>query len=742
MIRSLVAVFCLLACAADADTVKVGAGEHGSFTRVILEFSDRPKWDGRRTGRGYRLTFDNTTPLDFDLSRVFRLIDRNRVSDVRASGNNRLDLDLSCDCDLRFDEAGDTALIVDILPLSSEEPEIQSELDSLASPAGGFAMPILPGRSVHSADRFSPSSIPAVTLESAPAVPLLPDAVGGLQSLDFPVSDQSLALEMMGRALSRAAAQGLISANTDIDPQSSNPAGRRLDLPDNQGNVSVTTSFDRAMRPDAATTSPAQDGAICTPTAQIDVAAWGDIGDRNMLGRLRKKAIAENGSVNTKGAGTLARYYIYLGFGREARAAVEYLPQSMDRQIVEALADIMDYGQSDARFLAGQVACESAAALWATLAAPMEAETTPASSDAILSTFSALPPHLRNHLGPLLSERLHDAGLREEARVAINAVTRSGKKTEESELASARLELEGTHGNVARETLSDLSNGTNLTAAGALLELLQDAENRGMPPNPDWVEDAPSLIGALEGTEIAEDLNIAALRGLVALGRFGEFRKAVVEDAPGLTPEVRLELARHGLAAALVEGSDQDFLLTELVLSRIVGPASLDADTRVSMATRLMDIGLADRALVYAQQVPETPDEYAVAVRVLIATGQSEMAVELASHGDFDGAKHLLATAFAAAGEDVEAIEAFASAGVMESAVETALRTGNWARVSELGPEPIAEASRILSEPSQANATVENPNGTLVQLTRKRRAQIDALLGRTRPQEGTAPFTN
>lgn len=742
MIRSLVVVFCFLACAAQAEIVRVGAGEHGSFTRVILEFGDRPKWHGQRTGRGYRLSFDHMTPLTFDLSKVFRLIDRNRVSDIRASGNNRLDLDLSCDCDLRFDEAGDSALIVDVLSFSPEEPEIQSELDALPSPTESFLLPNLPGRSTLAANRSSPPNMPVVVGEAAPEAPALSGFAMSFSALDFPTSDQSVALELMGRALSRAAAQGLISARANIDQRSENAADRRVELPDNQGNVSVTTSFDRAMRPDAAMVAPTQDGAICTPTSLIDVASWGDVGDRDMLGRLRTKAIAENGSVDSEGAGALARYYIHLGFGREARAAAEYMTHSMDRQVVEVLAEIMDYGQADASFLAGQVACESASALWAALAAPMKIETTPASSDSILATFSALPPHLRNHLGPLLSERLHDAGLPEAARVAMNAATRSGKRTEESELASARLELEGTHGNVARETLSDLSNGTNLTAAGALLELLQDAERRGMPPNPDWVEDAPSLIGALEGTEIAEKLNIATLRGLVALGRFEDVRVAILDDTPGLTSKVRTELAALGLSAAMDAAADQDFLLTELVLSRLAGPANLEPETRVSLARRLMDIGLADRALVYALDMPQTPDEYAVAVRGLIASGQPERAVELASHGSFNGAKHLLATAFAAAGQDGEAIEAFASAGSTENALDAALRAGDWARVSELGPEPIAEASRILTEPSRETSSVESPNGTLVQVTRGRRTQIEALLDLTRPSDGPTAFTN
>ncbi len=743
MIRILVILFVMLACPAMSQPVKVSAGEHGSFTRIILDFESRPKWDARRNGRGYRIAFDNTAPLSFDLSRVFRLIDRQRVSDIRASGNNRLDLDLACDCDIRLGEAGETALIVDVVSLSETEPRIQSQVGSPSPPTGNFAMPELPTQDAPGTDRSTPASMPHPSADTAPSSTLVTGrALGGLPVLDFKGSDQSVALEMMGRALSRAAAQGLVTANTDLQPRTGETAGGHQGLPSARGNVSVTTSFDRAMRPDAAPAAPTHAGAVCTPTSQIDVLNWGDVGDRDMLGRLRSRAVAENGSVDPRKVGDLARYYVYLGFGREARVAAGHMPDSMDRQIVEALADIMDSGRSAAVFLKGQAACESASALWATLAEPLTEMTTPASLDSILSTFSALPPHLRNHLGPLLSDRLHAAGLEEGARVAMNAVTRSGKKTEESELASAKLELDGTHGDMARETLSALSNGTNLTAAGALLELLRDAEKRGMPPNPNWVEDAPSMIGALDGTEIAEELNIAALRGLIALGRFEDFRQAVLDDTPGLTPARRLELAKLGLETALEAESDQDFLLAEIGLSRIVSPESFSRETRISMSARLLDVGLAGRAMNYLPASPETPEELAVAVRGLIATGQTGQAIELALQAGYVGTEAVLASAYVANGRDREAIEVFAGFGETTGALAAALRSGDWESVSQIGPEPIAQASRVLSGSVAEVATENSPNGALIQATRDRRAQVEALLELTRPQAAMAAFTN
>ena len=142
-----------------------------------------------------------------------------------------------------------------------------------------------------------------------------------------------------------------------------------------------------------------------------------------------------------------------------------------------------------------------------------------------------------------------------------------------------------------------------------------------MAPNPAWVDDAPTLVGALEGTEIAERLNLAGMRGKIALGRFDEFRAALVDDAPGLTDDSRRELASLALRTLLVAGSDETFVTTEIGLSKIVAPASLPRPVRHGLAKRLHELGLSQRATAYLDATPETKEDLELAVRVRLAIG-------------------------------------------------------------------------------------------------------------------------
>jgi hypothetical protein len=740
----MVMIFWAFPALALADPVVVKAGDHGSFTRLILEFDDRPTWSFRNQGNGYRVRFDQVSPLSFDLSRVFRLIDRERVRDIRAIGNNAIEIDLACRCALEVSTSGDRALVVDIHQPSEEAPEVQANVTAMPTPVNPGDGSAVPGPS----DTILPNRTPAVfpgisdTLLPGPA-PIIERPANPAPAFRPATQGSSFAVEAMALALSRAAAQGLVSASPDIGAHAATGPSPRAGDDDVRSNLAVSTGFDLAIPSMTATLSPTDAGRVCIANDAIDVAAWGDASDVTMHGRLRGEAIAEDGSIDADGAKRLARFYLNLGFGAEARVTARFLPASRDREIIEALADVMDHGTSTAPILSGQTGCEGLVSLWATLAAPLNQETQPANTDHLLSAFSALPSHLRNQLGPLLSDRLQSAGLHEDAHMAMNAVTRAGITSDESELANARLGLEGTHADAARDVLSDLSNGTDETAAAALLELLEDAEARGMAPNPVWVEDAPTLVDALEGTEIAEKLNLAGLRGLIVLGRFDDFRAAVVEDSPGVTPATRQALAVEAMRAAEHSGSDPDFVKAEVGLSKIVDIEKINREVRYALAKRLTETGLASRAMAYLPETAESLEDLTVTAKVLVASGRMNDAVDLLRDWGLQGTDDLLATALVAAGNDSEAIAHFVQAGDLEAAVGSALRTGDWEWVAANGPDEISDAANgLISSPLEDLQDTDAPNSALIEASRTRRENMRALLDLTSPDGSAAAFTN
>ncbi|MEO1025840.1 MAG: hypothetical protein AAFX07_09835 [Pseudomonadota bacterium] len=734
----------LVAFPVGAETVQISASEKAGATRIVLDFKKRPTWSMQRKGVGYRFQFSSISPLRFDLSRLFQAIDRSRVSDVRALGNNALEIDLACRCALIPNDVGETSILFDVVDVIMQQPEVQTQPPSLSMPDSGettTGISVAPQNG--KVDLKSPLPLGSAVLSPAPT-PVALDILGSAFELhQSPDARDGAAVNMMARALARAISQGLVDANPGSLTGDTRGFSDGLANLSGSGNLSVVTGFDSVIPSDLEEVGPVPSGKACLANRHADVASWGEINDHTTLGSLRSESIAEDGRVTPEGATALARYYIFLGFGSEARRTSSFMTPSTDLDVILALADIMDRGSSNAEILEDQVSCAGAISLWALLASPIDQADAPESTNDLLTAFSGLPAHLRVHLGPLLSERLHDLGLQEQARTAINAATRGGNRSEESKLARARLDLGGTHAPDARNTLTNLANSTSVTAAGALLELLKDAEARDMAPNPSWVEDAPTLVAALEGTEIAERLNLAGLKGLIALGRYDDFRQAISRDSPGVTDTRRRSLGIEALSSALHKGDDAQFLKTEIALSDLVKPQDLGRRARVDVAERFVDLGLPERAKDYVFDEPATREELRVTARVLTDLGAEQAALELVRRTELNDAKDILAETFVAAGDDDAAIAAFESAGDLRQARAAAIRTGSWDWVAENGEDDVAFAAATLRGRDEALKTAEpGTNGALILESRERRARILDLLANTAPQVDGADFTN
>ncbi len=724
-----------------AGNAVVSSGEHPGFTRVVVQF-DRllPNWRTNATADEYQILFD-TDEISFDLSRALRLIGRERIAGITAVEDG-LAIKLACDCDVRVSTSVSAALVADVHPRVPGKPNAMDGIAAmLETPADGDAVQDVQIGSAPSMPRDAPASpgLPAVGELLLDQGLSLRDGARALllDELAFPSPSQSTAVTLIGRQLSRAASQGLIEPDQNTAPRDIMRSADNLAMHD-RANLSVTTSIDAAINPELSTVPPTENGAKCLSNTAVDVASWGDPSDVKAHGRFRAGAIAEDGSIDPSGALDLSRYYVAMGMGAEARVVARYLREN-DRRLLTALADIMDRGRSDADILTGQVFCDGRVALWALLARPLPSDR-PVSTDTILATFSALPPHLRTHLGPVLSERLRQAGLPEDVRQVVNAMTRGGDHTDRSELTSARLDLEGTKAERARGSLARLSNGTDLTAAEALLELLQDAEDRGLPPNPAWVlDDVPSLVRATEGTEVAAELNLAGLRGLIALGYFNAFRTAVAEPTPGLNADSRRELAALVLAKAVADGSDEDFLKTEIGMTRLAGPTDLERGLRYDIAQRLLSMGLPSRALAYISNDSQDPENVTVAANVYLALGQPETALSLlnetAEQSGLRGDAHLTA------GDLASALPAYSKADRTSDALVSALRLGDWNWIATNGNDELASAVRVLNDPVPVPAEPES-NGALIETSRELRAQARSLLQRTEPANIGSTFTN
>src|SRR5690606_23092602 len=112
----LAAVIAMLsfATAASSQTIVVRGGEHGDFTRIVLELPIESGWSIMTSPATALLTL--TRPgLSFDLSAAYERIGRTRlVSLTSPNGGSLLKFDLACDCRVEGTMHESRLLVVDI----------------------------------------------------------------------------------------------------------------------------------------------------------------------------------------------------------------------------------------------------------------------------------------------------------------------------------------------------------------------------------------------------------------------------------------------------------------------------------------------------------------------------------------------------------------------------------------------------------------------------------------------------
>ena len=741
--------FSVAASISYANQVLVSVGQLEDSTRLVLTFEDRPEWKVSNRPKEMTLTFE-ATALEVDIENGNNFVVGTRISQLTLGSEGRsITFELNCDCKADVYPYGASSLIVEVkesvvladvrdvllnAPRQPEPPVSIEEFDLKFQESGEqVARPtVVPLASVDSLFIYPPN-LPDLSWRSSGLKLDLVETLG----FSMGSETESQAVTLLSRGLSRASAQGLVNAQPPMQRPTGGSRTRNDHLLDGRSNLSIVTGFERSNLSGRSSTGLTDQGRVCYQDSEVDLMAWGDTNDFRTLGLLRKEATAESGSVLPEGAFAIARYYIALGFGAEAKNVATYMNAGFQKDLVLAMADIVDHGSSSSDVFDAQIFCDGKVALWAALAKPIATGAAPASGKSILATFSAWPPHLRAHLGPVLAERLRSLGLEDEARNAVNAVARGGLQSNESELVTARMELGGTRPDKARGTLVEISNGTDVTAAEALLELLLDAERRNMAPNPAWVEDAPSLARATEGTEIAGSVNLAGLRGRIELDQFDKLRQALEERTPGLNDTTRTKLAISALVAAAQRANDEAFLRSELGFSKIAKIEAMDRAARLIVAERLLGIGLPERAEKYLPTSPETVEEAQIVAGILDGLGRTDQAIELLSqHTETENLRRL-AQLLSQTGMNEQALQAFQKSGALRDAIGAAMRAGDWDWLSENGnieaEDTLAETTQILTVPLPEVEESNQPmNGALIGSSQERRKSARELLERTR----------
>lgn len=589
-----------------AQDARVRSGDHDTFARLVVYLPARADFEVERGQRTFAIDFGGD--FGFEASDVFTRIPRTRVAEL-SGARGRLELDLGCDCVVTVERISDTIVYFDVNDpgtVPSPEPAELAADTGRAVPGTALAPSIrlpaiaaertatlLPGglglaEATEAAEAHAPSS------EPAPSLPA-----------DHLTSDTTQAV---AEQIARAAAQGLLDVEPvglprkGPEPRASRPPVAEPDLPaqdhETKGtrrHVSMRSSVDEAIGRDVADAlSNLGMTGPCLAEDAFDVADWVPASGSG-LAAVRAHLLGEFDRADPEGVTNLARAYIGMTFGAEARQVIRNFRVGVpDADILLAMADIVDDGKArDPGRLSSQYDCPGAGALWAALSAPKIPDAAELDTDAVALAFSALPPHMRTSLGPVLAERLLDYGAVETASVVRTAVMRApGTPTVETELLDASIAFETGREEEADAKLAEVVDETSGRSVEAVERLIERRLKAGEPVEDEVLAAADALIYEHRGTPLAYRLSELRIEGLAISGKT-EHALAFLGEAEKHLPRETADRLRGVIySEAAGQLNDAEFLLVAVKAPQQLGRSPEEMAARRAVARRLVEMEL------------------------------------------------------------------------------------------------------------------------------------------------------
>lgn len=748
MMRWIVALTLLLAGALplSAQAVRVRSGEHGDFTRIVLEFPGAADWRVGRTADGYRLRLADAAP-SYDLSGVYDLIGRSRLAAIWADPENGdLSISLACAChvipfefrpgtvviDLKdgpppsgssFEDPidGDTApgtLEARPNPRPQPRPEVQmAQADQ--TPDGSPDAPLAPVPPTDLPQPDSPAKAQdkdgaetALGWASAPA-----DPTRGLDGLGLSLLDRNLNLtkdegsgleplrEALIAELGRGATQGIIEMAPPEAGQEAadDPADHGDGQAEEAGQAPVAIRLGDSPNLDLRQKGEAREalgsqGVVCIPDDKLAISDWADTTPvAEQMGPKLLGLIGEFDKPVPEAVATAVRFYLHLGFGAEARALLRGFPSAQeDEAIWRSMAEIIDGSPLSENAFAGMAACDTAAALWALLADPEVLALGQVEKAAVLRGFSALPRHLRQEFGPRLVERFLDMKDLVSATALREAVLRGAEEmTPDIEMMEAALEHAGGSPAASENRLSDLAETQGNADSRVLAELVIQRAELGQTVGYDQVLALEAFLGDIGEGEERDRLDLALT---LAHAASGDFTTAFdrLEDTPEAAPALWHLLARSGRDSPLLEHA---VLPADTPLPKAARPVA------TLIAQRLITLGLAEPAARWLSMEGEPPP--LLAAKVALGRGQAERALQLLGEEAGKSADELRLAALRHLRDEKAVAALSAEQGLEEEAWRAVSRQRDWPRLAAEGPEAWKTAAQHLLGLTPAEAAAQ-----------------------------------
>lgn len=744
-----------------AQTVTVRSGEHGDFTRLVFDVPPGIPWtlEQDRQAQAASLAFD-VARLGFDVSRVFDRIDRSRLESIApAQDGTSVSLSLACICDVKAFVLRERMLVIDIRPSTSapglaerrsldiQQPPGQATAD-LASDLSQVRVEGIPGIGpIRTADPLLPrlpaGKPPASRSAAAPSP--------GERQRDM---SEAVAIgDQIAADLAAAATEGILTAAVVPKAQEPSPAAsgdRQPPLAEAQSKpdpdlVEQLAAGLSHMDHSASGGRRIQVGGLhCVSDELLRIADWieDDTDINHALAKRRGMAFGEFDRIDEAALGDYAKALLYYGFGAEARATLD-LKKSAASGVLRALSYLMDQDPEPTGQFRDQTNCPGDAALWSVIALPQDPGSHLVDASAVLRGYEKLPDHLREHLGPVLANRLSGTGYPDAARDVLNRLQRSkGIETDSIALGRAQLDLHQGDLDAAEASLRGLATEGGPESAGAILASIELARTAGKPVPGYLVELAEAFSVEFRNSDEGPEFWKGHITSLILNGSFQEAQDRILGADEAYVPTETIEEMRHFALESLVdEANDPTFL--KLALRELRSGFRPKGDVLVlRIARRILALGLPDAALSQLAMIPSGSS-----ARTEAAVLRAEALLELGRHEE---AEIIL---IGQTGEEVTRLRAelrdrmgdhelagsmYSELGEDALARQAAWLSGNWTSVADGSEDALAQAAAMIQTPPDSfdpgNPSLAMAEG-LSESSVDTRATIRALLEATRLSE-------
>lgn len=729
-------LFCTIPATLWGQDAVVRSGEHQGFSRLVTELPPGAEWQVEQQDRKVTLRVDNYVG-GFDTSTVFDLIPQDRVASVTAT-DSALEIDLACDCQVGRSLVDGRFAVIDItspgatsplpliaptpvaeLPDTAPEPEpelIATRPEPAPIPAPRVVLPLFP-------------TAPQTRVVAPPTARELP----ALARTPLEPQEQATLVDVQRRLaeeLGNAATRGLVAPapgeslptvrRPQIDP-SALASALPEEAPDTSArtatepasNMRVTSSMDLPNFTLPSDAEQSLSGFSCPSNQDLDIAGWSDGRPfHTQMAEARQSLFGELDRLDRSSALRLAKLYLHFGFGAEAAQILRMdtdLTQS--QRLLIDMSAILERGAAPPdSVLLSLLDCTNDAALWAILAHEKLQVTYSIDPSPALLALNKLPEHLRDFLAPMLSRKLLSHGDADAAAMALRSVERLPKELAPAgKLAQAKINIEEGALSKGKDTLEEVIEQNTEQSPEALITLVQTQLDAGLPITPETAGLIEAYAKELRDTEIGPALRRAHVLALAKSNQFDRAFTAKTDlggnDESDSAIELRLQLVRElTTAASDVVFLDHAFRMSARDIER------LPPRTKLDLATRLMDLGFADRAqmvLVTLPDRPLNPPRQLLAARIAIALAQPLAAKAALRELSGQEVAPLLAEANRMAGEYAQAAELFRQTDRQDVAAQAAWLSDD-PLANQLGEDPLFGPTVALTQSQPAPSTEIN----------------------------------